>query len=121
MSVNKRQETSRNVKMPTEHAEQRAVVSWLRRRHIRFFAVPNGAQVSAKERAKLKAEGLEPGVPDLMFPGPRLALEMKARSSGATSDAQDDWLAYLAGEGWDCAVCHGAAEAIAWLKSRGLG
>ncbi len=109
--------------LPTEHAEQCAVASWLRRRNIWFFAVPNGAKMGPAECAKMKREGLEVGVPDILIVdrGQRLALEMKARGSGTTSKAQKAWLAHLEGQGWDVAVCHGAGEAIAWLKEMGYG
>lgn len=106
-------------KMPTEHAEQCAVASWLRRRKIWFFAVPNGAKMGAAEAAKMKREGLESGVPDLLIVdrGRRLALEMKARESGTASPDQKRWLDHLAAEGWTVAIKHGAKEAIAWLRA----
>ena len=48
--------------------------------------------------------------------GQRLALEMKARDSGTVSKEQKQWLAHLETQGWTVAVCHGAQDAIAWLR-----
>jgi hypothetical protein len=71
-----------------------------------------------REASKMKKEGLEPGVPDLMVvdKGVRLALEMKSRDlNRSTSKDQDLWLDHLEGQGWETAVCWGAEEAIAVL------
>lgn len=103
--------------LPTEHSEQCAVATWLRKRKIRFFAVPNGAKMGPAEAAKMKREGLTPGVPDLWIVdrGVKLVIEMKRREGGTVSKAQKTWLAHLEGQGWDCVVCHGAGEAIGYL------
>jgi hypothetical protein len=106
-------------KYPTEHAEQCAVATWLRMRGVWFFAVPNGAKMGPAEAAKMKREGLEPGVPDLLIVdnGKMLALELKSRDPKArASKEQKAWLLHLDGEGWDCKVAHGAEEAISWLQ-----
>lgn len=52
----------------SEHSEQRELVRRARRAGLLIAAVPNGAHLrgGAREAAKLKAEGLEPGVPDLL-------------------------------------------------------
>ena len=107
-------------RLPTEHAEQCAVASWLRRRGVWFFAVPNGAKMGAAEAAKMKREGLRPGVPDLLIVdrGRLLALEMKARESGRPTPEQNAAMEHLTSQGWDCGVCHGAKEAIQWLRER---
>lgn len=53
----------------SESAEQITLVKKLRRAGIRCAAVPNGANLrgGAKEGARLKKEGLEPGIPDLLI------------------------------------------------------
>jgi hypothetical protein len=105
---------------PSEHAEQVAVVAWLRAQGLDFLAVPNGGRRDAREAASLKAEGVVAGAPDLLIflPGPWIvALEMKARSGGRVSPAQAAWHERHAGLiGWHCLVCHGASEAIAALR-----
>ena len=110
------------MRFPTEHAEQCAVVQWLRARHVWFFAVPNGAKMGARECAKMKKEGLESGVPDLLIvdKGRRIALEMKRRNGGRVSPAQKRWLEHLEDEGWTCLIAHGAKEAIEVLTEVGF-
>ena len=53
----------------SESAEQITLVKKLRRAGIRCAAVPNGANLrgGAREGARLKKEGLEPGTPDLLI------------------------------------------------------
>lgn len=59
----------------TEAGEQRVVVRELRRVQIasggqvRFFAVPNGGSRQRLEGARLKAQGVTAGVPDLLVVG----------------------------------------------------
>lgn len=82
-----------------------------------IFAVPNGGQRDKITAAKLKHEGVKSGVPDVFFPltTPRYAglfIEMKRsgdkatkRRAGATSDVQDEWIAYLRSVRYACSVC----------------
>ncbi len=108
----------------TEHEEQKKVIKWAWRASkiwpelSRLFAVPNGAKRSQAEAAWAKAEGLRPGVPDLLLPVRRagavgLALEMKSTSKTArVSTAQTAWPQYLESAGWVTAVPRGADAAI---------
>ena len=86
---------------PSEHLEQVRLVSWFRRQYpsVRIFAVPNGGARSGVQGAKLKAEGVSPGVPDLFIPAWNLWLEMKRETGGVVSPVQKDWIAYLEGIG----------------------
>jgi hypothetical protein len=82
------------------------------------FAVPNGGRRSPAVAAKLKAEGVAPGVPDIVCPAARggyhgLWLELK-RPGGATSPAQASWLAQLAREGHKVAL-HSTVDG-AWAE-----
>jgi hypothetical protein len=66
--------------------------------------------------AKLKAEGVRAGVPDLCLPVARkghtaLWIEMK-RPGEKPSDAQTWWHEMLRKHGSAVAVCHSAAEAV---------
>lgn len=82
-----------------------------------IFAVPNGGQRDKITAAKLKHEGVKPGVPDTFFPLPcaqyaGLFIEMKRssdkatkRRAGTTSDVQDEWIAYLRSVRYACSVC----------------
>ena len=112
----------------TEHEEQKKVIKWAWRASkiwpelSRLFAVPNGAKRSQAEAAWAKAEGLRPGVPDLLLPVRRagtvgLALEMKSTSKTArVSPEQTDWLRYLESAGWVTAVPRGSDAAIKILE-----
>ena len=97
----------------SEHAEQREFVSWFRKRHrgIRIIAIPNGGQRSIATAARLKAEGVMPGVPDMFIPAWRVWIEMKREKGGTVSADQKDWLDYLTECGYRCFVARGAEDA----------
>lgn len=97
----------------TEHVEQRELVSWFRKTHpeVRILAIPNGSQRSRTTGAKLKAEGVVAGVPDLFVPAWNLWIEMKRADGGSTSAVQKDWHAYLRAIGHTVLVCAGFLQA----------
>jgi hypothetical protein len=99
--------------IPTEHFEQREVVSWFRKKYkgIRIFAIPNGGYRARSTAAKLKAEGVSRGVPDLFVPAHSLWIEMKRVKGGKLSPEQRDWINYLEMLGNTVFVCHGADHA----------
>lgn len=107
-------------RIPTEHEEQREVVMWFRRKYgtIRIFAIPNGGFRSRATAARLKAEGVSPGVPDLFVPKHLLWIEMKRLKGGKLSPEQRNWQRYLVD---DCQhtwmVCHGADDAKAQISA----
>lgn len=103
-----------------EHREQVAVIRWFDAQHSalrgRLFAVPNGGHRHVAVAAKLKAEGVRPGVPDLWLPVQRqgfagLVIELKAEG-GRLQTSQADWLAFLSEQGYMAVVCVGADAAI---------
>ena len=99
--------------IPSEHTEQREFVAWFRKRHrgVRIIAIPNGGQRSIATAARLKAEGVMPGVPDLFIPAWRVWIEMKREKGGTVSADQKDWIAYLTECGYRCFVARGAEDA----------
>lgn len=110
----------------TEHAEaamfMRAVrgaeADWPELRWM--AAIPNGGARAKREAVKLKAEGVNPGVPDYLLPVQRggyvgLALELKT-ATGRTSAEQRAWLAHLEGQGWHAVVARGWEEAWAVVR-----
>jgi len=111
--------------VPLEHDEQVTVIKWCRD-YARFrwpglclpngdfaiYATPNGGERVKAVAARLKAEGVNSGVPDLHVPGLRLWVEMKRVKGSVTSQAQKDWHAYLRSIGDTVVVAKGAAEAI---------
>lgn len=110
----------------TEHQEQVIVANYLRARRIRFYAVPNGGQRNAIVGAKLKAEGVQRGVPDLVItqrpPGMHgvvgLVIEMK-RADGSPSDVtpeQREWLEHYEQQGHRAFVAFGHEKAIRFIE-----
>ena len=99
--------------MRTEHIEQCEFVQWVRQTYpgVRIFAIPNGGQRSRTTGAKLKAEGVSAGVPDLYIPAWRYWIEMKREKGGTVSPVQKDWIAYLEGIGDTVIVGHGCDDA----------
>lgn len=78
-------------------------------------AIPNGGLRHKREAAKLKAEGVKPGVPDYLLPVARggyvgLALELKT-ATGRVSPEQKAWLAHLEAQGWLAVVARGWEQA----------
>ena len=97
----------------TEHEEQRELVSWFRKTwpSARIHAIPNGGARSKATAARLKAEGVSSGVPDLFIPAWRLWIEMKRTKDGSLSANQKDWRAYLESVGYCVIVAKGCEEA----------
>ena len=104
---------------PSEHEEQTALVKWARSKGLDLlFAIPNGEHRSMSVAKRLKAEGVQPGIPDLFLSVARqgahgLFIEMKAMKGNA-SPLQKAWQAALESQGYRAVVCHGfeAAKAV---------
>jgi len=107
----------------TEHAE--AVTFWkmVKLHENRYpalkllFAVPNGGGRHPAIAAKLKAEGVRPGVSDYLCLAPcqdhiyaGLALELKTIEGTATKE-QREFLAACKNSGWHAVVAHGWVDA----------
>lgn len=100
-----------------EHTEQALLFQWVELAKGRtpelgmLFAVPNGGHRHIAVAAKLKAEGVKRGVPDLCLPVPRgkyhgAFWEMKAGANRASRE-QRAWLDALAKLGYYTNVCLG--------------
>lgn len=89
-----------------------------------MFAIPNGGARTAITGARLKAEGVKPGVPDILLPLRRkydwwysgLFIEMKKptyrnRKDGGISVEQTEYIAFLSLQGFKCVVCYTWEEA----------
>lgn len=109
---------------PTEEQEQATVMAWAARNERRYPAlsllhhIPNGGLRHKATAAKLIAQGVKSGVPDLCLPVPcrgyhGLYVEMKRRTRGKVSESQQWWLDQLKAHGYRAVVCRGADEAIA--------
>lgn len=107
---------------PTEHEEQVALFQfldmhqWLEPRLQWTFAVPNGSHRHPAVAAKLKAEGVKPGVLDVWSPCPvgdynGLVVEMKRTKGGRIEPEQRAWIDALRRMAWRVEVCKGWIEA----------
>jgi hypothetical protein len=108
-----------------EHAHQVALFQWadnVRRQfpELRWlFAVPNGGQRSARTAARLKAEGVRRGVPDVLLDVPRagyhgLRIELKKPGRHSVSLEQREWIAGYQERGYRAEVC------VGWIAARDL-
>ena len=115
----------------SEHDQQKMVADWLDANRIKFFAVPNAGRRSPQMAAKLKAEGMKVGIPDLIIltPPPSMAasgvtgavIEMKQPGRKPT-DEQREWLNWFCEQNhWAATACYDAGAAIKWLESLGYG
>lgn len=117
---------SDRINCPTESQEQRAVFEVCTTLVHKYpelellYHVPNGGKRDAVIGAKLKAEGVKAGVPDLVLPVARagyhgLYIELKRQHGGRLSGAQRDWCRNLTRQGYCVLVCRGANEALNML------
>jgi hypothetical protein len=107
---------------PSEHAEQAALIAWADGHAGRLpalgllLAIPNGGARHIATARKLRAEGVRPGVPDLLLAQPAggragLWLEMKRTRGGRVAPEQRQWHTALLAAGYDVRVCRGWVEA----------
>lgn len=110
----------------SEHTEQVALFSWVGYKMGEYpkleylFAIPNGTYASSKfVGARMKAEGVSRGVPDICLPVSMggyhgLFIELKIKG-GKLSREQRRWLDVLGKEGYLAVCCEGwmaAAEVL---------
>ena len=106
--------------VPSEQVEAEAFAQWLEINRFKFTHIPNetGSSDEAKRRAiRMKRAGTSPGFPDYLIypPGANIAIELKSLV-GKPSKKQLEWLEFLSGRGYACAICHGAREAIQFVE-----
>ncbi len=105
----------------SEDAEQEAVVEYCDLLHIPIVHIPNEGKRSLSYAARMKRMGLRSGFPDLFVTLARggyhgLFIEMKYGKNKTTKE-QKEWLELLSTEGYACAVCYNAAEAIKVIEN----
>ncbi len=110
------------MKQPTESKEQASLIEWWDLLsslkgidESMLFAIPNGGARTAITGARLKKEGVRPGIPDLFlaiptkgFPG--MFIEMK-RKGGRATPTQVRMHNSLRSRGYAVACCRGWEEA----------
>lgn len=109
----------------SEHQEQVDLFSRVLAFHpdALLFAVPNGGLRNPRVAARLKAEGVKAGAPDLLLAEPRgpyvgMAIEMKRVGFGKLRRNQKDFLDRLAARGWCVVVAdRGVDYAFARVES----
>lgn len=107
----------------SEYDEQKILVKWLRDNKIKCASSGNGFALNTQDNvmymAKLKASGLSKGFPDLevfIGNGKSLYIEMKRKKGGVVSEEQKKWITWLNDNGYSAKVCHGADEAIEYVR-----
>ena len=110
---------------PSEHQSQSTLVAILQyrlRSNLICMAIPNGGARHPIIGRQMKAEGLLPGSPDLIFALPNSKvfwLEMKAQG-GRLSDEQEGVHFRLRALGHDVAVAYSIDQALSMLAERRL-
>jgi hypothetical protein len=112
----------------SEHDEQKALFDWAeldgRPGLSMMFAIPNGGHRKKQVAAKLKAEGVKRGVPDICLPVARngyngLYIELKkpkdTTPAGKPTKEQIEWLGALSDEGYFAVMCIGWEAAKATI------
>ena len=105
-----------------EHQEQVKLFAWAEWERIDrpelglLFAVPNGGRRDKVTGARLKAEGVKAGVPDVWLPVARqgyhgLVIELKADEKKRPSKEQERWITGLMEQGYLAVVCPGCEAA----------
>lgn len=108
--------------VPTESVEQQCLFRWANFQSGKYpelelmYHIPNEGKRSWSTGARMKAEGLKSGVPDICLPVPRsgyhgLYIELKRLRGNTTTKNQDEWLTKLEGQGYRVKVCRGWEEA----------
>ena len=111
-----------------EGAEQRALFKWARLNEhtypdlVYLFHVPNGGMRNLITAARLKAEGVRAGIPDIFLDVPRrgfhgLRIELKAKEGGKrVSPEQAERIQSLDGNGYFARVAIGWEHAASMLE-----
>ena len=116
---------------PTEADIQRDLAKVLDDANLLWTATANGGKRDKRTAAALKAQGLKPGVPDVLIftPPPSgigcgMAIELKRDSGqgkqrGRLSPHQRIWLEELRALGWRAEVAYGYDHALEILRGAG--
>ena len=112
--------------VPLESNEQQTLVAWAKRHEEEWpelrllYHIPNEGKRKRITGARMKAEGLKSGVPDICLPVARgghhgLYIELKRRKDSKVTKEQLEWIADLVAQGYVAAVCRGCDEAISLI------
>ena len=109
------------MKKITETSEQEGVIEYCDWCGYPAVHIANEGKRSQAYGAMLKRMGMRKGFPDIFIFRAKgkyhgLALEMKIKNNKPSED-QKQWLLRLKQEGYACAVCYSADEAIKTIES----
>lgn len=116
----------RRTRRDGEHAEQAALFRWAEfaRSHLPeltlLHAIPNGGHRHKATAARLKAEGVKRGLPDVCLPVARngahgLYIELKTERGKPTPE-QLGWIRALRRQGYAAEVCRGWESARSMIE-----
>lgn len=115
-------------KCMSEHMEQVHLFAWIKKQTLKYqpmeliFAIPNGGLRNKITGARLKAEGVKAGIPDIFVPIPArnyhgAFIELKSTNPCTNlSNKQGKILPKLINQGYCTTVCHGHDKAIEFLS-----
>ena len=106
-----------------EDLEQTFLFRWARFESGKYpeldlmYHIPNERKCSATAGAKLKAQGVKSGVPDICLPFARgkyhgMYIELKRETGSKTSDNQKMWIELLTKQGYYAVICKGWEKAM---------
>jgi len=102
-----------------EHRLQCRIIRYFRLQYAdhMIMAIPNGGKRTPRQGAYMKAEGLLPGIPDLLVPTPRcgynnLWVEVKNGKKGRLSDSQKEAHEMLKAQGGKVVVVRYFEDAV---------
>lgn len=111
----------------SESSQQKALFCWATQNkafwpELEFmYAIPNGGQRNIMTAARMKAEGVKKGVPDICLPvvnGGYAALYLELKiGTNKLSEEQAKYKNFLEDQGYFCAVCftfEQARDAVLW-------
>lgn len=112
--------------IPTESREQKTLFEWAKLMEGRWpelgllYHIPNEGKRSRTTGARMRAEGLRSGVPDICLPVARgghhgLYIELKRVKNSRVTKEQLEWISALVAQGYVAAVCRGCDEAISLI------
>lgn len=113
----------KSVVCDSEEVEQIRVINYLKtQKLIKFTHIANERVCSVAYRKKLKALGVNAGIPDLMIFLPNekiLFIEMKRKKGGKVSLPQKEWAEFLQdfSQMVKHKICYGSGEAIDFIKT----
>lgn len=118
-----RTQTAETALIPTESVEQQHLFQWARMMSAAhpelglLYKITNEGRRTRANGARMVAEGMKKGVPDICLPVARgghhgLYIELKRERNSRVTPEQLEWINALINQGYVAAVCRGCDEAI---------